>query len=109
MALAVGSLGYVDYGEMPRVVHARLILDHVIGHTYVILNTFWFIGCNLVVSILFGLVCLALACRKLVNTTELARDRSVIIITCGASLHSVETTDKKFLLGINSFDLQFVC
>ena len=38
MALAVGSLGYVDYGEVPRVVHARLILDHVIGHTYVILT-----------------------------------------------------------------------
>ena len=74
-----------------------------------ILNTLWFIGCNLVVSILFGLVCLALASRKLVNTTELARDRSVTMITCGASLHSVETTDKKFLLGINSFDLQFVC
>ena len=74
-----------------------------------ILKTFWFIGCNLVVSILFGLVCLALASRKLVNTTELARDRSVTMITCGASLGSVETTDKKFLLGINSFDLQFVC
>ena len=38
MALAVGSLGYVDYGEVPRVIHARLILDHVIGHTYVILT-----------------------------------------------------------------------
>ena len=38
MALAVGSLGYVDYREVPRVIHARLILDHVIGHTYVILT-----------------------------------------------------------------------
>ena len=38
MALAVGSLGYVDYGEVPRVIRARLILDHVIGHTYVILT-----------------------------------------------------------------------
>ena len=64
-----------------------------------ILNTFWFIGCNLVVLILFGLVCLALASRKLVNTTELARDRSVTMITCGASLDSVETTDKKFFTG----------
>ena len=34
----MGSLGYVDYGEVPRVIHARLILDHVIGHTYVILT-----------------------------------------------------------------------
>lgn len=35
--LPVGSLGYIDYGEgPPRVIHCRLILDHVDGSEYVI-------------------------------------------------------------------------
>ncbi len=38
MALPRGSIGYIDYGEAPRVVHARLILDHTEGSNYVILT-----------------------------------------------------------------------
>ena len=35
--LPAGSLGYIDYGEgPPRVIHCRLILDHVEGAEYVI-------------------------------------------------------------------------
>eukprot|EP00435_Cladocopium_sp_Y103_P022526 s440_g5.t1 len=35
MALAPGSLVYVDYGEVPRTIHARVILDHVTGAEHV--------------------------------------------------------------------------
>ena len=37
MALAAGSLAYLDYGEHPRCVHVRLILGHVTGNEYVVL------------------------------------------------------------------------
>ena len=38
MALPPGSLGYIDYGEAPRVIHARVILDHVINMQHVVLT-----------------------------------------------------------------------
>ena len=38
MAFQSGTIGYIDYGEAPRVVHARLILDHIEGSNYVILT-----------------------------------------------------------------------
>lgn len=38
MALAVGSLGYVDYGERPRCIHVRLIVGHVKGNEYIVVT-----------------------------------------------------------------------
>ena len=38
MALAVGSLGYVDYGERPRCIHVRLIVGHVQGNEYIVVT-----------------------------------------------------------------------
>eukprot|EP00438_Fugacium_kawagutii_P008127 Skav234368 [mRNA] locus=scaffold2071:38895:40157:+ [translate_table: standard] len=38
MTLPLGSLGYIDYGERPRVVHVRLIVGHVRDNEYIIVT-----------------------------------------------------------------------
>lgn len=36
MAFVPGQIVYHDYGEVPRVVHTRIILGHISGHEYLI-------------------------------------------------------------------------